>query len=139
MKYCKKLIVIAFCFGLFQSINAQIVVIVNKGNPSADVTLVELKKIFLGDKGKWGNGNKIVLVDQKSNKEVSKKFYAVTTGKSLSAVKESWIKKMLTGAMSPLKVFGTDAEIVSFVSQNAGAVGFVEVKKSYRFCKSTPH
>lgn len=135
MKYLKLLFLIFLCSGLFQNVDAQIAVIVKKGNFLDDITIAELKEIFLGEKKTWGNGTRIILVDQKSNRDLSNNFYKVTTGKSLSRVKEIWIKKMITGEMSPPKAFNSDADIIYFVSQNYGAIGFIEAKNKVDIVK----
>lgn len=120
------LIIAVLCFGMSSSASGEVAVIVNSGNSESDVSLGELKSIYFGENKKWGNGSKIVLVDQKSNKELCEKFYKTTTGKSPSALKEIWIKKMLTGEMSPPKAFDSDQAVIKFVASNEGAIGFID-------------
>ena len=115
-----------FSLGFLSPAKAQIAVIVNPGNAVENITIADLGKMYSGDKSSWPGGGKIVLVDQKSNKELSDRFYQAVLSKTTGKVRQIWIKKMLQGEMSTPEAKESDESMVSFVAQTAGAVGFVE-------------
>lgn len=120
------LIIAVFSLGFLSPAKAQIAVIIHPGTTVENITTADLGKIYSGDMTSWPGGGKIVLVDQKSNKELSDRFYQAILNKTTGKVRQIWIKKMLQGEMSTPEAKESNESVVSFVSQTAGAIGFVE-------------
>jgi len=62
-----------------RNLNAQIVVIVNRGNPVKSFSMTELKRIYLGDITHWQSNDEnktaIILIDERHNSKIATKFY----------------------------------------------------------------
>lgn len=125
-KMINMLTIVVFSLGFLSPAKAQIAVIVNPGNSVENITTADLGEIYSGDMTRWPGGGKIVLVDQKSNKELSDRFYQVILNKTTGKVRQIWIKKMLQGEMPTPEAKESNESVVSFVSRTAGAIGFVE-------------
>lgn len=112
-------------FTLWNKADAQIAVIVNKSNSVSDLSLDDLKNIYLGKVTSFPNKKRIVLSEYASLK---KKFHKVVLNKTTVAVQKYWIGYVFSGkSASPPTEFKYIDEVKSFVSRNPGAISFVDV------------
>lgn len=112
-------------FTLWSPVKAQIAIIVNKNNPINNLTLDELKNIYLGKITSFSNHERIVLTEYAPLK---KKFYKIVLDKSIGNVKKYWISFVLSGksANPPIEFKDMD-EIKTFVLKNPGAICFIDL------------
>ncbi|MCH7754283.1 substrate-binding domain-containing protein [candidate division KSB1 bacterium] len=116
-------------------LHAQIAVVVNRDHPSESIKISKLNRIFLGEIIKWENES-ITLVDHKHKSKTTKTFFNRVCGLSQSKVRLKWLGKMLNGDFQTLPVkLASDAEILKFVSENPGAIGFVKSQNLGRLHK----
>jgi ABC-type phosphate transport system substrate-binding protein len=101
-----------------------IVIIGNKSVVESKINKQDLKNIFLGKKTTWSDNKKIVFVTQ-DNAGVSDQFLSEYVNKSVSQFSSYWKEKVFTGQGTPPKSFASDKELVQFVSQTEGAIGYV--------------
>ncbi len=88
--------------------------------------MAELNRIFLGEITRWKKEN-VTLIDHKYKSNTTKNFFNRVCGLSQSKVRLKWIGKMLNGDFQTLPVkLASDAEILKFVSETPGAIGFVD-------------
>ena len=100
-------------------------IIVNKSNSIDKLTKSELHNIYLGNTCTWNNSKQIVLVDYTADNELRESFSQEYLNLSPKRVSMIWIKASLSGKTIPPKVFHTEEEIVKYVSENEGAIGYV--------------
>ena len=115
-------------------VHAQIAVVVNAENPTDSLSTVELRRIYLFETRAWrfdGKGEvKITVTDYNRKTVVLENFYRSVTGLTPSRVRLMWMGKLLNGALQTLPVaLETEEDILRYVSENIGAIGFVQAEK----------
>jgi ABC-type phosphate transport system substrate-binding protein len=116
-----------FSLTAFAPAPTEIAVIVSKENTidklsSGEVKLYWLRKI----KKRWPDLNKnIKPADRKSKCGEQDAFYSKVLGMSASDVETYFTQKQYESAEKPQDKFTSDADIITFVSEEAGAIGFV--------------
>jgi len=107
----------------------EIAVIVNKENTidklsSGEVKLYWLRKI----KKRWPDMNKnIKPADRKSKCSEQDAFYSKVLSMSASDVETYFTQKQYESAEKPQDKFASDSDMISFIAEEAGAIGFVNV------------
>jgi ABC-type phosphate transport system substrate-binding protein len=100
-------------------------IIVNQSNPVENLSSVELRKVFLGEKSHWTNGRRITLVMMDpgpERKSVLRDIYHMNE----SDLSNHFIHGLFTGEVfvSP-KTLATPVEVRKFVFNVPGAIGYV--------------
>ncbi len=103
------------------------VLIVNESNRVSDLRTEDVSRIFLKKTRHWGNGVEIRPADRTEKSAVRRSFTKRVHGRSVSAIKMHWNKKIFTGRGVPPRELRSDAAVVEFVRKNPGAVGYVRV------------
>jgi len=121
---------IIFTLLLFASIAARsqdnpLTVIANNTGAPAGLSYAELQNIFMGKQPKWSNSGKVLIAMMKlttdAGKNTCSKLYRMTTDQ----VTKHWLTVSMKGTMDAPVFFNTAAELQSFVSANAGAIGIM--------------
>ncbi len=100
-------------------------VIVNNANGSKSLAKKDLAQLLMKKTAKWSDGTPVVAVDQTEKSPVRERFTLEVHGKSVSAVKSYWQQQIFSGRDVPPVEKSSDAEVIAFVRQNAGAIGYV--------------
>lgn len=106
-----------------------LIVIGNRSVPVSTLTEKEVQRIYLGKKKVWNNGLKVIfakLGDDKTTKRFLKHFVK----KSPSMFRKYWKKKTFTGVATPPQEFKREKDLVQYISETKGAVGYIS-SKSY--------
>jgi ABC-type phosphate transport system substrate-binding protein len=121
------LLLVALCAGpAVATVSAQAaVVVVNAANPATAITKDQLGKAFMKKLAKWDNGAAVAPVDQAGGTPVREAFYKEVVGKSSSTMKVYWQQMTLTGSAAPPAEKPGNAEVLAFVRDNPGAIGYV--------------
>ncbi len=101
-------------------------------NPSLDIKTLSqrnAKKIFLGELPIWNNGLKVTVAVHTSS-EVYKQFTKQVCQKSTFQFENYWRRNLFTGKSLLPRLFKTEGELIKYISQTEGAIGFVSSKKS---------
>ena len=98
-------------------------IIANPGVGVAEVTASDLRDIFLGSKTTVGGGTVEPVYSQ--NGEAHEYFLKTYLGKSESALRNHFKTLVFTGKGVQPRTFGSDAEIVKYVTTTKGAIGYV--------------
>jgi ABC-type phosphate transport system substrate-binding protein len=102
-----------------------LVVIVNKANPTATLTKGELRAVFLALKTSWPNGTEAFPINLPESNELRRKFDLAVLGWGPDDVANYWIDRRIRGdARMPKKVSSTLA-VLKVVSGSEGAVGYL--------------
>jgi hypothetical protein len=126
---------IIFTLLLFTSISARsqdnsLTVIANNNGAPSGLSYEELQNVFMGKQAKWGNGGKVLIAMMKlttdAGKSTCSKLYKMTPDQ----VTKHWLTVSMKGTMDAPVFFNTTAELQSFVSANAGAIGIMSVAVS---------
>ncbi len=117
------LLLIMICLG--STATAQIVVVVNDSNSISDLTLDELRRIYLGKTTAFPNGKEIVLMEYA---HLCEKFYKAVLNMTELKVRKHWIKVVFSGeyATPPIEYHDPD-EIKNLVCKKRGAICFVRL------------
>ena len=114
-------VILLICFTKVAT--AQIAIVVSKENPVNDISLSELKQIYLGTRTIFSDGKNIVLVEYLDLKE---KFYDILLGWSLIKYKKHWMKLIFSGESSSApKEFKSANKLKDFIIANEGAIAFI--------------
>jgi ABC-type phosphate transport system substrate-binding protein len=104
-----------------------IVVIVNAANPVDNLSLGELKKLFMSDRSKWDTGKSVAPVMVTAGSPERTAFLKIVCGMSDGDFAKYFLQAAFTGksATAPKEV-GSSAGVKSFVASSPGAIGFVK-------------
>jgi ABC-type phosphate transport system substrate-binding protein len=108
--------------------NAGVAVITHPGVKEIGLSKSKLAQIYLGKLKNYSNGRTIKAVDLPKGSSANKKFYKSVVKKSPAAVKRYWSKLKFTGKGKPPKELGSDREVVQWVANTPGAIGYIDGK-----------
>lgn len=120
-----KSIILRFCsaaillFLVSQSANAGDIVVIS--HPGTTTSAAEVRDIFIGDKQFAGNVKLIVVDNASVQNSFLSKFMKMDTGKYNGI----WTKKSFRDGLIPPAVKSGDAEVIAYVKQTSGAIGYV--------------
>lgn len=101
------------------------VVVVNAENPTASMSAQQVSRFFQRKVTSWSHGQLVEPVDLPESSPVRQQFTEAVHRKSVSAVEAFWQKQIFSGRAVPPVRRSSDAEVLSFVSQKVGAIGYV--------------
>lgn len=114
------------------------VVIVNKDNPIAALSAGEAKLYFTRKlKSRWPGINKNIRPATRKNKCAERDaFYGIILKMGDSEVDNYFAERQFQNAEKPPEKFGSDAEVIEFVGQEVGGIGFINSKSATADAKS---
>jgi ABC-type phosphate transport system substrate-binding protein len=98
--------------------------VVNKNNPVSGLHLKEVRKIFLGKKSFWDNGESIDVFLQEKN-EVHEIFVSKTLRKSPRQFTMYWKHILFSGAGIPPRKVVNNHEMLETIGSNTNAIGYI--------------
>jgi len=116
-------------FGVLQAQAAgdPIVVIVNNANPIDNLTVGELKKLFLSDRSRWETGKAVAPVMLAPGAPERTAFLKTVCGMNDAEMGKYFMQAAFTGkSVTPPKDVGSAAAVKNMVSTSPGAIGFVK-------------
>lgn len=105
---------------------ADIAIVVHPNNPLANLTKEDAAKIFLSKTKTFPNGKEVSIIDLEEGDEIRNAFYEKVTNKSASQVKAYWSRLIFTGKGQPPKVAIDSDEVISAISNNENAIGYID-------------
>jgi phosphate transport system substrate-binding protein len=101
-------------------------IIVNRANPIEDLTMAELRAVFLGERSHWANGRRITLVMMEPGQAERDTVVHEVCRMSESDFRRRFLQGLLTGEVlvSP-KTLATPVGVRKFVFNVPGAVGYL--------------
>ncbi len=100
-------------------------VIVHPENPASELSRDFLTDAFLKRTTRWGNGETVRCVDQRSTSATRQKFSDSVLRRSVAAVKNYWQQRIFSGRDLPPPELESDEAVVSYVVNHRGALGYV--------------
>lgn len=125
-------------WALAQPAPAPYQVIVNGKNPMTQVSRRLLSEVFLKKKTRWDGGELIRPVDQEADSAVRRQFSEHILKRSVSAVRSYWQQIIFAGRDVPPPELTGDAQVLTYVRQYAGAVGYVSATADTAGAKVLP-
>jgi ABC-type phosphate transport system substrate-binding protein len=105
----------------------KIVIIVHKDNPVVSLSASEVKLYYLRRiKKRWPVIDKNIRpVDRKKKCDERDAFYAII-GLNESQIEQYFVNKQLQNAERPPDKFATESEMIAFVAEEVGAIGYIK-------------
>lgn len=109
------------------AVAGEVAVIVNKANPTEEVSLEELGKIFRRDKKFWNNGRPIYLLLQETGSWEKQLVLRAVYRMNDETLKQFWLGKIFRGDIPSFPpTLESNRAVLRFVSQVPAAVGFID-------------
>ncbi len=105
-------------------------VIVNKSNEVSSISQKELAMVFLKKRKRWDNGTNITPIDQKPNAKVRETFSIEVFEKKVATIRSYWQKAMFSGMASAPDEKDSDMDVIEYVKNNKGAIGYISANTS---------
>ena len=103
-----------------------IVVIVNQANPVQNVTMAELRKIFLSDRNRWDTGKNIAPVIAAPGAAERVAFLKIVCGMRDAEFSKYFLQAAFTGKdVTPPREVSSSRDVKSIVAASPGAIGFI--------------
>jgi ABC-type phosphate transport system substrate-binding protein len=109
---------------------AEILVIAHNSVPVERLEREAVAEIYLGTRTKWDNGAKIRVVMLKEG-TTHEKFVQDIVKTTPAKLRDVWKKVVFTGTGTPPKILKNEADLVKFVAETRGAIGYIDA--------ATPH
>jgi ABC-type phosphate transport system substrate-binding protein len=104
-----------------------LVVIVNPANPVDNLSLAELKKLFLSDRSRWDTGKAVAPVMLTAGAPERTSFLKIVCGMSDADMSKYFLQAAFTGkSATPPKEVSSASAVKSFVAGSPGGIGFVK-------------
>jgi len=104
-----------------------IVVIVNNANPVDNLSIGELKKLFLGDRSRWDTGKAVAPVMLAPGAPERAAFLKIVCGMNDADLGKYFLQAAFTGkSATPPKEVSSAAALKSFVASSPGGIGFIK-------------
>lgn len=122
-------VIILAAFAMFDSLQGSVfaddlIVIGNRSVPESELNAKDIQNIFLGKKKIWGNGLKVEMAIL-GDGEITDRFLKEYVKKNASTYNNYWKKQVFTGGGKPPVTFAREKDLVDYVSNTKGAVGYV--------------
>lgn len=104
---------------------ADIAVVVHLRSPQENISLEDLKDIFLGKKLVWPGGNYVEAVDLKTLRQT---FIEQVFRQKVTHLNRYWLFRSLAGRGLPPAVLRTPQEVKEFVALHPGGIGYLNIE-----------
>lgn len=119
-----KFILFIIALFLHTSVWADIYIIAHKQNPIKQLSLSQLKELYLGNRQFIGE-IRILPLDQDIQESTRNKFYSQVIEIEQSQLISHWSKLIFTGKGQAPKSLLSDNSIIEFVSANPNTIGYI--------------
>jgi ABC-type phosphate transport system substrate-binding protein len=120
-----------------QAAGDPIVVIVNGSNPVDNLSMVELRKLFLCDRSRWDTGRAVAPVMLAAGAPERTLFLRVVYGMSDADFGRYFLQATFSGKFAtPPKEVGSVRDVMRIVGNSPGAIGFVRSSNLHTYSDS---
>lgn len=102
---------------------AELVIVVHPDSGVASMDQNDVVNVFMGRYQKLPSGITAFPVDLSPQREM---FYRQLVAKTLPEINSYWARLVFSGRASPPRQVQDDAEVIEIVSDNRGAIGYVD-------------
>ena len=100
-------------------------VIVHPSNTATQVSRLKLGEMFLKKTTRWPDGHPVLPVEPSGKSPVRQRFTLEVFGKQVIAISAYWQQMIFGGKGVPPPEKASDADVVAFVRDTPGAIGYV--------------
>jgi ABC-type phosphate transport system substrate-binding protein len=105
-------------------------IVVNASNSVAALTADQVARLFQKKVTRWDSGQTVVPVDLPEDSQVRERFTQDVYGRSVGAIKGYWQRQIFSGRGVPPVEKASPQEVVTYVSANVNAIGYVPADMS---------
>jgi ABC-type phosphate transport system substrate-binding protein len=102
-----------------------ILVVVSSANPTAPLTVAQLRRIFLREVTIWSNGWPISVFERSTDHQIRTTFSLTVLGKTPAQLSEYWLGLALTRGLDPPKLCRTSSLLQQYLERVKGGIGYV--------------
>ena len=110
-------------------------VVVNPANPASSLPRAQLSRMFMKKVQAWEDGQKVTPVDQSETSAVRGVFSRSVHREAAGTIKSYWLQQVFAGRLVPPAELPSDTEVLAFVRNHVGAVGYVSAAAATRGVK----
>jgi ABC-type phosphate transport system substrate-binding protein len=99
-------------------------VVVNRANPVTSLDRREVSALFLRRSTRWDDGTPVLPVDGPDS-PARESFSKEVHGKKAAAVRSYWLQIIFSGRGVPPPEKPSDKEVIAYVKERPGAIGYV--------------
>ncbi len=103
---------------------AEGLLIVNNSVAQTSISKEDVELVFLGKKKQWDNGDTIRLAALRKG-TVNESFLREYVNKAPSSYMSFWKIAVVSGTGHPPKFFKDEADLVDYVAEKEGAIGYI--------------
>jgi len=107
------------------SADSQVLVIVNAKNPVTRANREVVTDLFLKKRTRWSDDLAAQPVDLVQKSETRGSFSRAVLGRDVASVRRYWAKLVFSGRGVPPPELPSDADVIKYVSEHAGGIGYV--------------
>ncbi|MBC3886196.1 type 2 periplasmic-binding domain-containing protein [Undibacterium griseum] len=111
------------------SAEAELVVIANHNSGIDKLSKDEVINLYMGRNRKLPNGLTVLPLDLNSAHEEKAAFYEQLVGKEIAEINSYWARLRFSGQGYPPRQLDSADEVLNIVSENKGAIGYIDRKK----------
>ncbi len=108
----------------------EILMIAHSGVAAESLERAVISEIYLGTRTRWDDDEKIRVVMLKKG-ATHEQFVQDVVRTTPAKLRKLWKKVVFTGAGTPPKILKTEADLIEFVAETEGAIGYIDA--------ATPH
>lgn len=102
------------------------VLIVHRDNPLDSISRSQASSLLLKKRARWpGSDLRVEPVDLPGDSSVRESLSRDVHDRSVSSIKSYWQKQIFSGRNSPPPEMASDGEVVAWVRDNPGGIGYV--------------
>lgn len=101
------------------------VIIVHPDVPTLEASKKRVSQIMLKEVSRWDDDLSTRPVDLDSKSPTRDKFSKFVHGRSVTSIKNYWLRKIFSGSAEPPPEMPSDAAAIDFVRTHPGAIGYV--------------
>jgi ABC-type phosphate transport system substrate-binding protein len=102
-------------------------IVVDRNNPKNDISLDELKSLYLGKRHEWPDGSRVVPIDLEAGSPGRAEFQVAFLSMNGSSYDRYWVEQKVRGAGTPPRAAPSPSLALKLVAKVRGAVGYVPV------------
>jgi hypothetical protein len=100
-------------------------IITHGSNAVQSLTAKQVSAFLLKDVTRWSDGTRAVPADLAPSSEVRKAFTTAIHRREVRAIQYLWNQRVFSGTSTPPLELASEAEMVRFVADTPGAIGYV--------------
>lgn len=108
---------------------ADIAIIANSAGPAKQLTVTEVRDLYLGRLKAFANGTFVQVFDHRRDAEIRGRFFHAVAGMSPSQVNAYWSRLTFSGQVLPPQVLEDDRAVISQVRATPTGIGYVSADR----------